>query len=400
LGEQTWALLLLYFNALARSVKKGFGFSVVVKRLHWAVMDSQKRLQAWLKASKFDGILVTKAENIVYLTGFWGSFGVYLQTSKGGWLLTDGRYSEQATSLAKKNGFNFVLFSGSDISAFTKHAKGILAIEDTQTVAELKRHRRWFKGIKLKAVSNTVETLRQVKTKNELQHMRDAQAHVDKVLLPFLEANLGAGLTEQALKFKLDQTLQAEGKYGLSFETIVGFGPGSAQPHYISGPRKLKSGDNILIDCGVVHKHYCSDMTRNFVYGEPKAEYKADYEQLLTAQTKTLAKVKAGVKAASLDKFCRQQVGELAELFTHSLGHGVGLEIHESPTLSSRSKDILQAGQVVTVEPGIYRAEQYGIRIEDNCIVTKFKPEILTQTTKNLLSFDEAGSVQSIIKAA
>lgn len=369
-------------------------------RLMIRPMNPHQQLAAWLTESKCNGILVTKPENIGYLTGFWGSFGVYLQTPKGQFLLTDGRYKAVAESLAKAEGFEFVLFEGTVPEKFVSQVSGPLWVEDTLSIAEFKRYRRWFKGSKLKAQAGAVESLRKIKSASELKIMKAAQTHVDAVLIPFLKENLQSGITELALKFKLDQVLQHSGQYDLSFDSIVGFAASSALPHYVSGDRKLKPGDNILIDCGVVHRHYCSDMTRNFVFGPAKQNYLKDYETLLQVQCETLSKVKTGVKAKNLDAFARENLGSLSEYFTHSLGHGVGLEIHEAPTLSARSKNILQTGEVVTIEPGIYKPENYGIRIEDTTIVQLGGNEVLTKTTKDLLSFDEAGQVQIIVRAA
>lgn len=360
-------------------------------------MNRFEKLDQWLLTSKCNGILVTKPENIGYLTGFWGSFGAYLQTPKGRFLVTDGRYREIATALAKKEGFEFLLFAGEVPTILTDAISGALWVEDTLTISDFKRYRRWFKNAKLKAQSGAIESLRSIKTEPELDIMRAAQAHVDEILLPFLKTNLKLGVSEAQLKFKLDQTLRERGKFGLSFESIVGFGAGSALPHYESGDRKLKQGDNILIDCGVIDRYYCSDMTRNFCYGLPSGGYKKDYAMLLQAQKSTLNQVKAGVKAQFLDSFCREAMGKESELFVHSLGHGVGLEIHEAPTLSAKSKDVLQVHEVVTVEPGIYRPNQHGIRIEDSMIVLKDGCEVLTKTTKELLSFDEEGRVQVLL---
>lgn len=361
-------------------------------------MNRFEKLDQWLLTSKSDGVLVTKPENIGYLTGFWGSFGAYLQTTSGGrYLLTDGRYREVATALAKKEGFEFVLFTGKAPEVMTEAISGALWAEDTLTISDFKRYRGWFKNAKLKAQAGAIESLRRIKTEPELDIMRAAQAHVDEILLPFVKNNLKEGVSEAQLKFKLDQTLRGEGKFGLSFESIVGFSAGSALPHYESGDRKLKQGDNILIDCGVIDRRYCSDMTRNFCYGSPSESYLKDYALLLQAQKSTLAKVKTGAKAKALDSFCREEMGKDSALFVHSLGHGVGLEIHEAPTLSAKSKNILQTREVVTVEPGIYRPNQHGIRIEDTMIVQEEGCEVLTKTTKELLSFDEEGHVQVLV---
>ncbi len=361
-------------------------------------MNRFEKLDKWLRTSEWNGILVTKPENIGYLTGFWGSFGMYLQTKSGGrYLLTDGRYEVLASDLATQNNFTFIRFKSEAPKDFIKTVTGTLCVESSLTLSELSRLKKWFKGVEMKVQSGVIEKFRKVKSQSELDIMRAAQAHVDEILLPFLKANLKRGVSESQLKFKLDQTLRGEGRFGLSFESIVGFGTGSALPHYESGDRKLKQGDNILIDCGVIDRRYCSDMTRNFCYGSPSEGYLRDYALLLQAQKNTLNQVKSGVKVKFLDSFCREKMGKESELFVHSLGHGVGLEIHEAPTLSAKSKDVLQGHEVVTVEPGIYRPNQHGIRIEDTMIVLENGCEILTKTTKELLSFDEEGRVQVLL---
>ena len=364
-------------------------------------MKPYEKLGAWLQGSGYEAILVTKSENIGYLSGFWGSFGAYLQTKSGERrLLTDGRYQELATDLGAAEGFEFILFSGETPTDFTGENLKSIAVESSMTLAALERYQGWFDETELKSETGVVEQLRRVKSAAELDIMRAAQAHVDDVLVPLLQAELRNGITERGLKFKLDQALQAEGRYGLSFDSIVAFGPGSALPHYHSGERELKPGMNILIDCGVVDRHYCSDMTRNFVFGEASSKYLEDYAMLLDKQQQALLGVKSGVEAKTIDLACRDRLAERAELFIHSLGHGVGLEIHEAPTLSKRSEDVLQTHEVVTVEPGIYRAGEYGIRIEDMLIVLPGGSEILTQTTKDLLSFDERGRVHAVANAS
>lgn len=364
-------------------------------------MKPFQSLHKWLQTASYEAILVTKPENIGYLTGFWGSFGAYLQTLSGERvLLTDGRYQAVATALAAKSGFKFELFKGGVPTEFVDLVSQSLIVEDTLTLAQFEKYQQWFAGVRLNSQPAVIENLRRVKTTSERQIMQEAQAHVDSILVDFIKVNVKRGITEQQLKFKLDQALQAEGRYGLSFDSIIGFGPGSALPHYQSGDRPLKHGDNILVDCGVIDRHYCSDMTRNFVFGSADKNYEKDYDTLLQNQVKALSGVRSGVETKALDLQCREGLGDLADLFIHSLGHGVGLEIHEAPTLSVRSQDVLQTNEVVTIEPGIYKAGKYGIRIEDSAIVQQHGSEVLTKTTKDLLSFDEAGKVRTLVKAA
>lgn len=370
------------------------------KLIDLPLMKAFEKLDEWLQSSGNEAVLVTKAENIGYLTDFWGSFGLYLQTKSGDRvLLTDGRYHTLATKLAKQEGFRFSLFAGGKPEDLVSLVKTNLVVEETLTIAEFIKYKAWFEPVELTPNSGVIENLRRIKTVEELSIMRTAQTHVDMVLMPFLKEHVRADVSERELKFKLDQALQAEGRYGLSFESIVAFGEGSALPHYVSGERTLHFGDNILIDCGVIDRHYCSDMTRNFVFGVPEDLYLEDYAVLLQKQKEVLESVKTGVEVKALDLRCREGLGERADLFVHALGHGLGLEVHEAPGLSKRSKAVLQTNEVVTIEPGLYRPEQYGIRIEDAVIVQPDEAEVITKTTKDLLSFDEAGQVQTLIKA-
>jgi len=352
-------------------------------------------LKDWLKNNpKYHSFLVSKPENIRYLTGFQGSFGWFLAGQDI--LISDGRYSETAKQLA----VDFQLFDADFIKNFGDSITGKIACEDSLSLVQFNRLEKYFPKAKFTPQSGVVETLRRVKTDPEITKIATAQSHVDQVLLPFLKENLKTGVTEQALNFKLQQALQDQGKYGLSFPSIVAFGPHSSRPHHTSTNRKLKLGDNILIDCGVTFDGYCSDMTRNFIFGESSPEYLDKYKLLLDAQQRTQQKIIAGASTKNLDEFCRKALGDQSAYFTHSLGHGVGLEIHELPTLSTRSKDTLQVGEIVTNEPGLYYPEKFGIRIEDLLVVTESEPRVLSQFVKDLLSFDENGQVRPLVKAA
>jgi len=197
------------------------------------------------------------------------------------------------------------------------------------------------------------------------------------------------GVTEKELAFKLECLLKSEGKFSLAFESIVAFGANSAIPHHEPSNKKLELNQNILVDCGASFNRYCSDTTRNFWFGEINdkkfKEYSIKFEALLEAQSKTLARYKNNAKIDEIDKFCRAELRDEAEFFSHSLGHGVGTEIHEQPTIRSNSKQKLHINDVVTCEPGVYYEGKFGIRIEDLVVITDYQPKILSRVDKDLV---------------
>lgn len=359
-----------------------------------------EKLRSVLKTEKLDGLIVTKPENVFYQTGFWGSFGFLVLTSDQAILLSDGRYRGKIEALKLPRGLTFFEFTAEGIKELGAQLGGNFGLENQASLSDLTKFKKWFSKAKIQALKTNLDETRRIKTKTEIDLIRTAQEHVDETLIPFLAANLKTGITEESLKFKLETTLKNDGQFGLSFDAIVAFGENSAIPHHEPGKRKLKSGDNILIDCGITHQRYCSDVTRNYVFGEAESNYLADYQSLLAIQEATLQKYQAGRKVAEIDQFCRDQMGDKAKFYTHSLGHGVGLEIHEMPGISTRSSEVLREHEVVTCEPGWYFDGQYGIRIEDLIVIRKDGPEILSHITKDLLSFDEKGHVTTLLSAA
>ncbi len=354
-------------------------------------MDSaQTKLQNWLQENlKHNGICITKKENITWLTGFSGSFGIFIGQKKGkNFLISDGRYEERAKKYAKESGAGFILWDTDFSKKFGAKMKGDFAIEDSISVGKLKQLKKDFLNVKFTPQNGVLETLRNQKTREEIAKIKKAQAQVDKVLLQVLHDNLRVGITEKELEFKLEMAIRDGGKFDLSFESIVAFGPNSAIPHHASGSRKLKKGDNILIDCGAKFEGYCSDMTRNFGFGDVSAEFQNKYDLLRDVQEKILAQYKVGAKPKDLDAACRKLLGKETEFFTHTLGHGVGLEIHELPTLSKKSKIPFTKNEVVTCEPGIYYPGKFGIRIEDLVVIGGDEPEVLSTTTKDFVVFD------------
>ena len=345
--------------------------------------NSKESLQAWLKQNNIEAFWVTKPENVLWLTGFSGSFGAVLVPAQGTpTLITDSRYQEVAEDLCAEQKINFCLFN-----EHFKISKKNIAGESSLKISELAFWRKKLKA-KIKPQKNILEQLRRVKTEEEIKIIKSAQAYVDQTLPDFVQKVLKENITEAEAAFKLEVALRNNGRYGLSFDPILAFGKNSSLPHHHPGQTKLNPNTNILIDCGIKSEGYCTDMTRNFAFGQLSSEYINKYDLLLKAQEATLKQVKADISPKKLDTFCRKQLGDQAEFFTHSLGHGVGLEIHEMPGLSSKYKAQrnfpakLQTNEIITIEPGLYYPGKFGIRIEDLVVVKDEGCEVLSKASK------------------
>ncbi len=354
------------------------------------MQDTSNRLLKWLGSQNvLNGFLVSKPENVRWLSGFQGSFGLFLQQNNGvKYLISDSRYEGTAKILCEKQGIKWILLDRDFKKNFGKTIDGTFALEDTVTFAMQKRLKNWFPNLTFVTQSSIIEDLRREKTEEEIACVRKAQHHIDTIFIPFLKKNLKTGITERALAFALEFSIRDQGRYELSFDPIVAFGEHSAIPHHAPSEWKLRRGDNILIDCGAKYQGYCSDMTRNVTFGKPSPEFQNKYNFLLDVQEQTLLKYKDGAKASEIEKFCKKNLREESVFFTHSLGHGVGLEVHEDPKVNENSSKILQKNDIVTCEPGLYYSGEFGIRIEDLVLITSSGPEILSNTTKGLLSFD------------
>lgn len=338
-------------------------------------------------------VLITKKEHVQYLTGTTCE-GTVLQVrstkEKGqskNMFFTDARYVERARAEVHA-GVQVILLERPTNALKETIAKlnikklGFEA-EDV-SVARLRRMQQRFSGVTLVPTEGIIETRRRVKSPAEIRHIQTACAITVKVLkatLPFVQQ----GVTELALVEVVRQQALKFGAEGLAFDTIIAFGDNAAIPHAVPGKRKLKRGDLVLFDLGVRVSGYCSDMSRTFFTAIPKENQRVAYEAVLQAQLDGVEHVRAGMACVTVDAVVRAALGkEFAPHFTHSTGHGVGLEIHEAPSLSPISKDTLTVGNIVTVEPGVYLLGQFGIRIEDTVLVTKSGPKVLTTMPKQL----------------
>ncbi len=319
--------------------------------------------------------LITHLQNLRYLIGFTGTSGFMLLGPSENLFFTDFRYRGVAKALEKSKTripFRFVEWnekSGKDLQDYT--AKQTLEYESAHlSVDELAHWKKRLPTVKWSPLKETIEKSRLLKDKDEIKKLKKSQ-QINEETLKRIKKLFKPGVSELELAWKIKVIGHDLGAEDISFEPIVGFGPHSAIPHHQNSTRKLKANELVLIDMGMKYEGYCSDMTRTFLPKKPTAEQRNVYEKVLTAQELAIKAIKPGVACAKLDKIARDSMGKEAQYFGHSLGHGVGLDVHEAPNLSSRSKDILKTGMVVTVEPGIYLDGKFGVRIEDCGLVTE-----------------------------
>ncbi len=358
------------------------------------------RLRQALDDAGVAALVVTNLANVRYLTGFSGSAAVLAVRADRALLTTDGRYRTQsAEQLAQYGTDGAVDLEIGGGEAQRQAVQAVLAGVDrvgleAESVSWASQ-RRWAEALsaaELVPTTGLVEDLRQVKDPGEIARMARAAAIADAALsdvLPLLAgaARPGADLTEEAFALELDTAMRRGGAEGTAFETIVAAGENSAMPHHQPGPRPIGPGDPVVVDFGAIFEGYRSDMTRTFcVGGEPEGELARVFDVVRRSQADGVATVAPGVEAKAVDDVCRQVISEAgwAERFEHGTGHGVGLDIHEAPTVSQLGTAILAPGIVVTVEPGVYLPGVGGVRIEDTLVVTDDGSRALTTFTKDV----------------
>jgi len=335
--------------------------------------------EAWLSLSEPDNF---------YLTGFTGDKSALILTRDEAVFLCDGRFIEQA-QVEVANG-RIEEAKGCFLAAVGKQLEalgpGMVAFDpDALTVGQLDLLEAAYDG-PFAAVSGLVTGLRVAKSSEEIERIRLASELAETVLRDVLDG-IEEGVSEMELAARIEYEFKRRGATGPAFPTIALFGSRSSLPHGQPGPRTLKPGDIILIDMGCRRDGYCSDLTRTFSYATiPGTWFDEIYRVVFAAQQAALAHVRAGVHCRDVDALARDIIDKAGygKHFGHGLGHGVGIEVHESPRLNSESGALLEPGMVVTVEPGIYLPGQGGVRIEDLVVVTEQGCDILTRTPKEL----------------
>jgi Xaa-Pro aminopeptidase len=364
----------------------------------------QKKLRQQLASAGLDALLVSHLPNIRYLCGFAGSAGLLLVAETGSVFFTDVRYDTQAREEVKGAkvviGRKAVLNSlGEWVGERGKKSKGwTIGIEaEHLTVAERKRLVDLLpSGLRLKNAAALVERARMVKDDAELALIR-AAVRLGATLFDRALEVLRPGVKESEVAAEMEYAARRAGAEAMSFSTIIASGARSALPHGRATEQAIAPGGFVVCDFGVILAGYCSDQTRTVWVGAasgakesgaPEKEARHAYESVKDAQAAAIAAVRPGVSVGEVDAAARKALGKagLGRYFTHSTGHGVGLEIHEAPRVAAGQKEVLRPGMVITIEPGVYFPGKWGVRIEDMVAVTEGGCEVLTPTSKEFLA--------------
>ena len=330
-----------------------------------------------------DAVLVSNSANVSYLTGYQSRDSYLLAGAGKAWYLTDGRYAAEARRHLK--GVQVVLLKGQlfkEVSALCSRLRlrRIGFEEKHVSYAAFQRFKQALgANQELAPIGPLVEQLRQVKDKNEVAQIRRATDLACEAL-SYIGGQLEPGLTELEVSGEIERFIRSRGASGSSFEIIVASGPNSSYAHHLTGTRRFKPGDAVMIDMGVDLNGYKSDLTRVFFIGKINLLAQKLYSIVLTAQRKAIAAIRPGIAVSRIDRAAREYIASkgYGKNFVHSLGHGIGLAVHEEPGISASSQKVLEPGMVFTVEPAIYLPGRCGIRIEDMVLVTDKKCEVLS----------------------
>ena len=344
-----------------------------------------------MRQGAIDALLVTHLPDVRWLCGFTGSNAALAVTAGKAVLFTDGRYTTQAkeetlgarVTIAPRSALKQAcawLAEGARHASYDADHTSVAALDLMRSAVPAKQRRGFFTALKAPFLSE----LRMVKDSTELRLMAEAAAvgcSLFEAMLPRLEA----GTTEVTVAAELEFLARGLGAEGMSFETIVASGARSALPHGRATQAKLPRKGFVTLDFGVILNGYCSDMTRTVHVGRASDEERSAYDAVLEAQEAAVAAVRPGVTCGNVDEAARSVLRRagLAKYFTHSTGHGVGLEIHEPPRIAAAQQARLEPGMVVTIEPGVYLPGKFGVRIEDMVAVTTDGHRVLTPVTKS-----------------
>ena len=358
-----------------------------------AVAARIERVRERIAARGLDALLVTTPANRRWLSGFSGSAGVLLVDGHRARIATDGRYHEQAQLQAPT--FELVAAPLRSVASFAAELlAGLSGARLGFEPADLTftGHEQWSAAIealptadrpRLEPAPDAIEPLRAVKDPIELDALTravqlgdDAWEHAASRLRP--------GVSERALAWEVQRYAFEHGAEGLAFETIIAAGPAGAMAHARPRDVAVEAGQGVVMDLGVIVDGYRSDLTRTVCAGEPDAQFRRVYDAVLTAQTMAEERIEAGMTGGQAHDVAATVLAEAGygEAFTHGLGHGVGLEIHEAPRLAADSGDVLLDGHVVTVEPGVYLPGWGGVRIEDQCVIEEGRLRVLSRAAK------------------
>ncbi len=340
-----------------------------------------KKIRAGLSKAKADCLIVTKPANVTYTTAFFGDDSWAIITPENLYLLTDSRYTEQARDQCQ--GCKIIQRTKPLPQAaanLLKKSKSIRfpAIEKSASIAEFEALKKQL-GVRFKGATDVIESVRDIKDNSEIAAIEKA-AQIATQAFKRARWFIKPGMTENELAARLDfEIRKAEGTN--SFDTIVALGSNASRPHHQPTGRKAKVNDTVLIDFGVKFNGYCCDLTRCLAVGKVSGFYKKVYKAVQEAQSAAINMVKAGVEIHKVDAAARKVIkSHNLPVYGHGTGHGLGLEVHEQPIVAKNIQGKLQAGMVLTIEPGVYIPGKLGIRIEDDVLVTRTGCKILTSS--------------------
>lgn len=338
---------------------------------------------------KTDAYLILGGDNRFYFTGFRSSAGCAIVTPEDKYLLIDARYSAEA----RRNVTDVNVVTSSAATLYEDAAKLLKKLgaknvgyeDDYVTVSEFKRIKGSMEGFTFKAASSEIAVARMVKTEDEIKKIAEAEIVTQKALHKALSI-LKYGVTEKDFSNELTYQMLAFGADGLAFDNIVAFGVNTATPHHKPTMKKLEKNDMVTVDIGACVNGYCGDMTRSFCMGTPPEKLGKIYNIVLAAQEYALGNIKAGMTGREAHLLASEYITAhgYGEEFSHSLGHGIGINVHEYPYLSLRSDEVLRENMVVSVEPGIYVDGFGGVRIEDIVVIKEDGIQNLTEFTKSI----------------
>ncbi|MGE7092110.1 M24 family metallopeptidase [Lysinibacillus sp. NPDC048646] len=360
-------------------------------------MSKVEEIQSYLQQNQIDAAFVTTPDNVFYVSGFKSNpherlLGVVIFKESEPFLICP----QMEIPDAKDAGWPYEVIGHQD----TENAMEILAqaikerneypstfaIEKAQLIVErLEALQHSFPQASFVRLDEKINAMRVIKDEDELNKLRKAAELADYAIEVGCK-EIAEGKTEMEILTAIESAIQEKG-CKMSFETMVLSGPKTASPHGKPGARKVAKGDMVLFDLGVIYEGYCSDITRTVAFGEPTDAQKEIYHAVLAANTNAVAAVKPGVRAMDLDKIARDTITDAGygEYFTHRLGHGLGISVHEFPSVTGANDMTMEPGMVFTIEPGIYKSDVTGVRIEDDVVVTNEGVEVLTKFPKELI---------------
>lgn len=347
-------------------------------------LDRSKRIVEKFDEFNIDGLLLTKKQDIRYVTGIPGDDCIVLITRDRKYLVTDARY-EIAVSVLKPDFEISIIFDPIDF--FKEFKGGKIGVQDEDLTLSTYRRLVEMQGEEnIVGATGLIEALRIIKDEEEIRLLEQAE-HIGDLAFEGILGFIQEGMSEKRIAAEIEYLMKLNGAEDFSFATICVSGINSSKPHGIPSDKKVEKGDFITMDFGCIYKGYCSDMTRTVAVGYATDEMRRVYDTVLRAQLNACENIKAGIHVKEGDALARDIIvgTGYGDYFGHGLGHGVGLEIHEDPYLSFRGSHILEENMSITIEPGIYLPNKFGVRIEDLAIVTKDGISNKTKSPKELI---------------